>query len=183
VQLSVAEKANQRMLLKDYTDFRWSMATKLGNLSCVMSQLNLLDSEGNINMNHYMVDSWNVMGQAGAGRDPVFTDKMRESFMDCYATAQSWPQQALDRSPLHQKYGRHMIFFNCVSKAEMNLCTKYQARQWLEKLYGRLDTSMFADAATDPYEAAAMVMRLKYETATPEEDTVYRFFWGTSDVE
>ena len=113
--------------------------------------------------------------------------KLKEGFLDCYNVAQAWPQAALDRNPLYQKYGRHMIFFNCATKVEEQMCTKYQARQWLEQLYGRLDEELLGvlgpEVAADPYEAAAMVMRLKYETASPEEELVDKFFWGQPDIE
>ncbi len=88
-----------------------------------------------------------------------------------------------------------MIFFRCATETEVSLCTKYEARAWLDKVYGRLDTAaaLFAEAtsdpyeaasdpyeaASDPYEAAALVMRLKYGTDAPEADAVDRFFWGT----
>ena len=77
-----------------------------------------------------------------AASDPLFVTKLKEGFLDCYNVAQAWPQAALDRNPLYQKYGRHMIFFNCATKVEEQMCTKYQARQWLEQLYGRLDEEL-----------------------------------------
>lgn len=181
--LSSIEEANKRMLINDYSDFRWSMATKLGNLSCVMAQLQMLDDAGNINLDHYVTDNWSHVGQQGAAQDPVFVAKLKAGFRDCYAIAQAWPQPTLDRNPLHQKYGRHMIFFTCVAKTELQMCTKYQAKKWLEALYGHLDDSMFPEAASDPYEAAAMVMRLKYESASPEEEAVDRFFWGQPELD
>jgi hypothetical protein len=190
---SSAEEANRRRLLADYTDFRWSMATKLGNLSCVMSQLQMLDDAGNINLDHFIMFEGRATPPNGDGapptaaNDPLFVAKLKEGFLDCYSVAQAWPQAALDRNPLYQKYGRHMLFFNCATKVEEQMCTKYQARGWLERLYGRLDGAMVAalgpEVAADPYEAAAMVMRLKYETASPEEELVDKFFWGTPDIE
>lgn len=67
------------------------------------------------------------------------------------------------------------------------MCVKFEARRWLERLYGRLDDTLVSalgpEVAADPYEAAAMIMRLKYETATPEEELVDKFFWGQSDIE
>ena len=188
---NAVEEANRRRLMADYTDFRWSMATKLGNLSCVMSQMQMLDEAGNINLDHFMMVEGRVWGGGSdpksAASDPLFVTKLKEGFLDCYNVAQAWPQAALDRNPLYQKYGRHMIFFNCATKVEEQMCTKYLARQWLEQLYGRLDEELLGvlgpEVAADPYEAAAMVMRLKYETASPEEELVDKFFWGQPDIE
>jgi hypothetical protein len=181
--LNSVEEHNKQELQHDYTQFRWSLATKLGNLSCVMTQLGMLDDEGNVNKAYYMSDIWERQGQSLAARDPIFVEKLKEGVMDCHSLAESWPQRSLDRSPLYQMYGRLIIFFKCVAEEEVKMCTKFQAKQWLEKLYGRMDTSVLTEAAADPYEKAAMVMKLKYETATPEEDAVERFFWGTPDLE
>merc|ERR1719237_97228 len=42
--------------LEDYMDFKHSMETKIGNLSCVMTQLEMLDAAGNINMETYGIN-------------------------------------------------------------------------------------------------------------------------------
>jgi hypothetical protein len=47
-----------------------------------------------------------------------------------------------------------MIFFKCAAETEVSLCTKYEVRAWLDRVYGRLDTAaaLFAEAAnSDPY--------------------------------
>ncbi len=64
---------------------------------------------------------------------------MKAGFADCQASLQA----SLDRSgsPLHQLYGWQMIFFRCAAETEVSLCTKYEARAWLDRLYGRLDTA------------------------------------------
>jgi hypothetical protein len=188
---SSIEEVNRHQLLQSYTDFRWATATKLGNLSCVLAQLGMLDDEGNINLAGYYLsdDLWARQGRAGAAQDPLFVAKLKAGYADCHSLAAAWPQASLDRrGPLHQLYGRLMVFFKCAAEAEVSLCTKYAARAWLERVYGRLDTAaLFADedvaAVSDPYEAAALVMRLKYGTATPEADAVDRFFWGTPDLD
>ncbi len=81
------------------------------------------------------------MGESRSGRglrsDPLFVAKLKAGFADCQASLQA----SLDRSsdPLQKLFGRLMIFFRCAAETEVSLCTKYEARAWLDRLYGRLD--------------------------------------------
>ncbi len=70
-------------------------------------------------------------------------EKLKAGFADCHSLAAAWPQLSLDRSggPLQKLFGRPMIFFRCAAETEVSLCTKYEARAWLDRLYGRLDTA------------------------------------------
>merc|ERR1719331_1918098 len=42
---------------EEFMDFKGSMMTKIGNLSCVMTQLEMLDAAGNINTDFFSYES------------------------------------------------------------------------------------------------------------------------------
>ena len=154
-----------------------SMQTKVGNLSCVLNTMGMLDAAGNVRLEHFTVDMWNAIGQNGGGRDPVFVQKMRDGFTDCYNAAQSWPQSSLDRSPISKQWGRQMLFFKCAKKMEIKTCSQLQIKEWLEALYGPIDMSKFP-GFTDVYEAASFGLNVKRDMETPEEEMVRTFLWG-----
>jgi len=166
--------------LEDLADFKEGWESKLGNLSCVLTQLDMLDAAGNINMNKFSLLSLNrELRGTPAGADPVFVKKMADGYNDCYDISRSWPQQALDRHPMMKKHGRHMIFFECAKKMQMKLCTKLVIAQWLEILYGQHDSSKNAEYGLPPdkYDAAIMKVKVMEDAATEEMKFVDDFFW------
>ena len=170
--------------LEDFMDFKGSMMTKIGNLSCVLTQLEMLDAAGNINMETYGINKMSqYLRRTPAGSDPAFLQKMADGFSDCYDISRSWPQKALDRHPMHKEHGRHMIFFECAKKMEAKMCTKFQVHQWLETMYGPLDTlPQMLDMAVDEYDAAAVALKTLHYAASDEMKFVDDFFWGPSKM-
>jgi hypothetical protein len=165
-----AEFLRQGLKLKD------SMKTKVGNLSCVLTALNLLDAAGNVNLDHYTVEKWEKLGQSGYAKDPAFVQKMKDGYIECYNVAQAWPQSVLDKKgPLAKQWGRQMAFFKCAKKLEVKTCYQAQIKTRLETMYGPMDPTKFADFNGDLYEAATWALDVKEEMTTPEEKTVYNF--------
>jgi len=166
--------------MEDLAEFKEGWESKLGNLSCVLTQLDMLDAAGNINMNKFSLLSLNTMLRGSpAGSDPVFVKKMADGYNDCYDISRSWPQQALDRHPMMKKHGRHVIFFECAKKMEIKMCTKLEIAQWMEILYGKHDSSKSAEYGlpSDKYDAAVMKVKVMEEAATDEMKFVDDFFW------
>merc|ERR1711983_526006 len=114
------------------------MATKMGNLTCVLTEMELLTPDLKINIDGYM--------------------KLAEGYMDCYRISENWPQAPLNKNPLKKIFGRHMIFFKCAHKNEVRNCAKAEMLEWLETVYG---TDPEYDPAEhglpkDKYDAAAV---------------------------
>ena len=107
------------------------MQTKVGNLTCVLTKMGLLDASANVNLKHFTEDMWTQIGQNGGGKDPAFVQKMRDGFVDCYNIAQAWPQSNLDRNPLTKQWGRQMIFLKCAKKMELKTCSQLQVHRLL----------------------------------------------------
>jgi len=168
----------------DFMDFKHGMETKFGNLSCVLTQLEMLDAAGNINMEFFSYEnSLKMMGNTPAGSDPVFLKKFVAGCDDCYDISRSFPQKALDRHPMHKEHGRHMIFFECMKKMEVKMCTKFQINQWLETMYGPLDKlPQELNLPVDKYDASAVALKTMYSAASDEMKFVDDFFWGPSKM-
>merc|ERR1711997_1006899 len=164
--------------LEDFGEFKEGIATKMGNLTCVLTEMKLLTPDLKINIEEYTKPVAEIEGFkpeiSVAGQDPAFARKLSEGFMDCYRISENWPQAPLNRNPLP------MIFFKCADKTERKMCAKAQMLQWLETIYGK-------DPEYDPkehglpedkYDAAAVSIMVLNNAATPEEQFVGDFFWG-----
>ena len=103
--LDVTEE-NKEEFLMDMMDFKVSMMTKMGNLTCVLTQLNM------INADYYRTEEvMKGMRNSLAGQDEDFVTKMADNFSDCYDLSRVWPQNSLDRHPMTMNHRRKMIFF------------------------------------------------------------------------
>merc|ERR1712165_114124 len=91
-----------REFLEDFEEFKGDIATKMGNLTCVMQKPDMLDSNLQVNMAQYTTNVWNKidLSQTMAGEDPEWRNMLTTHYKDCYDIARSFPQSALNRNPL-----------------------------------------------------------------------------------
>lgn len=165
--------------LEDFQDFKEDMATKLSNLTCVLSKLKQLDSNLQVNLAAF-TGLWSQidLSKTLAGQDPVWRNMMNTGYTDCYDLAKAWPQDTLNRNPVTKVFGRHMVFFKCAKKVEMKGCARAQANAWLTALYGddpSFDWSQYG-MPSNRYERAEIAMKVLYESASPAENFVGDFF-------
>ena len=101
--------------LMDFEDFKGDVASMMGNLTCVLTKMDMLDSNLQVNMKAYTDDLWTKMdlSQTMAGEDPEWRQMLENEYKDCYDIARSFPQTALNKNPLMKVFGRHMVFFKC----------------------------------------------------------------------
>jgi len=168
--------------LADFEDFKGDIASKMGNLTCVMKKMDMLDNNLQVNMKAYSGDMWNKidLSQTMAGQDAEWRDMLETHYNDCYDIARSFPQSALNRNPLTKVFGRHMVFFKCAKKAEAKCCGMACANDMLETLYGRNDNYDWTQHGmpANKYERAAWTMKVMYGTASPEEGAIHEFFFS-----
>merc|ERR1712123_70969 len=162
------------------------LASSIGNMTCVLSKLNMLDENLQINMDMYTNDMWENMdlSETLAGEDPEWRNSMVGGFRDCHDIAQNWPQENLDRNPFTKVFGRHHVFFQCAKKVEEKGCAAAEMYRWLEAAYGKDDGSFDYtrfDLPKNKYERAALVTLVMYESATPAENMIGDFFYGKSN--
>jgi len=168
--------------LMDFEDFKGDIASKMGNLTCVMKKMDMLDNNLQVNMKAYSGDLWNKidLSQTMAGEDAEWRNMLETHYKDCYDIARSFPQSALNRNPLTKVFGRHMVFFKCAKKAEAKCCGMACANDMLETLYGKNDNYDWTQHGmpANKYERAAWTMKVMYGTASPEEGAIHEFFFS-----
>merc|ERR1712122_174439 len=156
--------------LMDFEDFKGDVASMMGNLTCVLQKMELLDSNLQINMKYYTGEGWNKidLAQTMAGEDPEWREMLEDSYKDCYDIARSFPQSALNRNPITKVFGRHMVFFKCAKKAEVKSCGMACANDMLSTLYGTNDQFNWSQYGLpqNKYERAAKTLMVMYGTAS-----------------
>merc|ERR1712131_115723 len=168
--------------LMDFEDFKGDVASMMGNLTCVLQKMELLDSNLQINMKYYTGEGWNKidLAQTMAGRGPRVERDAEGSYKDCYDIARSFPQSALNRNPITKVFGRHMVFFKCAKKAEVKSCGMACANDMLSTLYGTNDQFNWSQYGLpqNKYERAAKTLMVMYGTASKEEHFVHEFMFN-----
>merc|ERR1711879_1124919 len=180
--------------LGQFADFKSNVASRMGNLTCVLKEMKMMTPDNKINIDAYTSDlggessfemDFNIKGSAVS--DPEWRRKFSEVSRDCYKLAQNWPQSSLNKNPITRLFGRHMIFFRCADRTERKLCSEAQLFHGLEKLYGSLDSDELADRLDrlglpeDKYDAAAITVAVMHHAASEEEKFVDRFMWAKHD--
>merc|ERR1711981_53363 len=95
--------------LADFSDFKDDVASKMSNLTCVLSKMKMLDSNYQVNLKTYTEDFWKDvdLSQTLAGEDPVWRQMMIDGYSDCYDIAKSFPQSALNNNPIMKVWSPH----------------------------------------------------------------------------
>jgi len=167
--------------LEDFEDYKEDLGSKMGNLTCVMSKLDMLDSSLQVNLAEYTGGFFDKvdLSKTLAGSDPVWRQMMTSGYTDCYSIAQTFPQETLDKNPVSKVFGRHMIFFKCAAKVEKKCCYEAQMYDWIKTLYGEDPTFNWAQYGlpSNKYELAALTVKVMTETASNEEEFVGDFFY------
>jgi len=180
------DEEDKEEFLEDFADWKGDLASKIGNLTCVLTKLNMLDSNLQVNMDLYTNTAWEQMdlSETLAGSDPSWRQSVISGYTDCHQIAENFPQQSLDRNPLYKVFGRHMVFFSCAKKVEEKACAAAQMAKYLEVMYGtdmdQMDWTRFG-LPKNKYEQAALMTLVMYESASPEENFINDFFSGKSD--
>merc|ERR1712214_247742 len=168
--------------LMDFEDFKGDIASKMGNLTCVMKKMDMLDNNLQVNMKAYSGDMWSKidLSQTMAGEDAEWRKVLETHYKDCYDIARSFPQSALNRNPLTKVFGRHMVFFKCAKKVEHKCCAMACANDMLETLYGTNDNYDWTqhNMPQNKYKRAALTLKIMYGTASDEEMAINDFFFG-----
>merc|ERR1711963_399329 len=76
--------------LMDFEDFKGDVASMMGNLTCVLTKMDMLDSNLQVNMKAYTDDLWTKMdlSQTMAGEDPEWRQMLVDEYKDCYCPQQ-----------------------------------------------------------------------------------------------
>ena len=112
--LEIDEAAELEKFLADYDEFKEDIGSMIGNLTCVMTKLDMLDSALQVNLKLWTTDVWQQLDlkKTLAGEDPEWRQKMIGGYTDCYQvsphlihlfhlihlTLTRWPPTGLSRA-------------------------------------------------------------------------------------
>merc|ERR1712212_924642 len=178
--LEIDEAAELEKFLEDYDEFKTDIGSMIGNLTCVLTKMDMLDSALQVNLKLWTTDIWQQLNlkKTLAGEDPEWRQKLIGEYTDCYQVASNWPQQSLDRNPITKVFGRHIIFFKCAMKQEKKMCGMAQMYSWLTTLYGNSDDFNWSQFGLpqDKYDRAALTIMVQTEASSKEDKFVNDFF-------
>merc|ERR1711902_76564 len=87
--------------LEDFDDFKGGMATRIGNLTCVMTEMKMLTPELKVNIEEYTKDMEEEeeidLNETPIIADPEWRKRLTTGYQDCYDIAESIPSQALSK--------------------------------------------------------------------------------------
>merc|ERR1712212_481018 len=169
--------------IEDFGDFKEDIAGKMGNLTCVLTELKYLTEDLKLNIDYYTSPASEIDGfvlEESFAKDPEWSKKLADGYSDCYKISENFPQTALNRNPLTKIFGRHMIFFRCANRNEKRMCAQGQMLKYLEAIYGKDDSKKPSEFGLpdDKYDAAAVSIMVMQNAASSEEEFVGNFFWG-----
>merc|ERR1711878_84856 len=83
--LEVDEEQELEKFLEDYDDFKEDIGSMIGNLTCVLTKMNMLDSSLQVNLKLWTTDIWQQLDlkKTMAGEDPEWRQKMINGYNDC----------------------------------------------------------------------------------------------------
>jgi len=174
--------------LDDVADFKGGMAAKMGNLTCVLTEMKMLTPEQKVNIEEYTKDATEIEGfdleASPLASDPEWWQRLVKGYQDCYDISESIPQPALNKNPRMKRFGRQISFFKCADKNEKMNCALGFMKQALELKYAADDRDLTEfDLPADKYEAAGLTLMVQENGAPPEENFVWNFVLGEMPTE
>jgi len=112
---------------------REEMKEKMGNWSCIMQELKVVDENMELDLENMLDDvkSMNI-------RDKWLEDNTIEDIRTCYAVAQSLPQRFFSEEPLPEQWVKIMKFKKCKKMAMFKTCMNHDIKRKLENNFGPL---------------------------------------------
>lgn len=136
------------------------MQAKLGNASCVMQELGIIDANQNLDINA-MVKSVED-GEWGAFPDQWLKEHHIKDCRTCATYADSIPKTVFDECAYGEKWGRIMLFFQCEKEAKYKCCMNHDMKNKLEKSFGSLEELEQATGLSE-YQLLPLTMKLLHD--------------------
>eukprot|EP00088_Acartia_fossae_P064643 TRINITY_DN795_c0_g1_i2.p1 TRINITY_DN795_c0_g1~~TRINITY_DN795_c0_g1_i2.p1 ORF type:complete len:297 (-),score=68.53 TRINITY_DN795_c0_g1_i2:231-1121(-) len=174
--LSEEEKEEIKEEVEEHKEY---IVTEVGNLSCILTRMEYLKSDGVVDINDYSFDKIKeLIADSPAGQDDDFVTAVSDAATHCYEKSQQWSQNVLDKDPHMKLFGRQMVFFDCIFKAREDYCYKWQMFEGMRDIYG-------VDLGVDnlglegnKYDAAGEAWIEVFEHADHVYQYIDDFFWN-----
>merc|ERR1712095_2412 len=136
------------------------MQAKLGNASCVLKELDIIDQNENLDVSG-MVQSIE-RGEWGEFPDEWLKEQHIKDCRNCAAFTDSIPKTVFEECAYGEKWGRIMMFFHCENEAKFKCCMNHDMKLKLEKSFGSLESLEEATGLPE-YQLLPMTMKLLNE--------------------
>merc|ERR1711945_16290 len=133
---------------------------KLGNASCVLKELNIIDQNENLDISG-MVQSVE-RGEWGEFPDQWLKEQHIKDCRTCATFADSIPKTVFEECAWGEKWGRIMMFFQCEKDTKYKTCMNHDMKLKLEKSFGSLESLEEATGLPE-YQLLPMTMKLLNE--------------------
>merc|ERR1711997_1285100 len=137
-----------------------TMQAKLGNASCVLQELGIIDQNQNLDVNK-MVKSVED-GEWGQFPDQWLKEHHIKDCQTCATYADSIPKPVFDECAYGEKWGRIILFFQCEKEAKYKLCMNHDMKEKLEKSFGSLEELEQATGLPE-YQLLPLTMKLLHD--------------------
>jgi len=136
------------------------MQAKLGNASCVLQELGIIDQNQNLDINK-MVKSVED-GEWGEFPDQWLKEHHIKDCQTCATYADSIPKPVFDECAYGEKWGRIILFFQCEKEAKYKCCMNHDMKGKLEKSFGSLEELEQATGLPE-YQLLPLTMKLLHD--------------------
>merc|ERR1711997_299955 len=137
-----------------------TMQAKLGNASCVLQELGIIDQNQNLDVNK-MVKSVED-GEWGKFPDQWLEEHHIKDCQTCATYADSIPKPVFDECAYGEKWGRIILFFQCEKEAKYKCCMNHDMKGKLEKSFGTLEDLEQATGLPE-YQLLPLTMKLLHD--------------------
>jgi len=147
-------------LVEKLAEQKHQMEAKIGNMTCVMRELNVLDASNNIDVQAMKRDT-----QKYTMPSEWFKNKYEHLLDTCYEMATNLPAEIAENSVITGetfgtvKLGEVKMFSKCCEKAKMKLCMHQDIKNKVESNFGPMEDILQETQLTE-HEFFPLVMQL-----------------------
>jgi len=155
----------------------------IGNLTCVMEKMQMIDRDGEILIENYRGDNLeNLLKVTTAGSDPDFITSTSEAAEDCFILAKELPKEDHDDHDNHdaviKSFEKKKNFFECMFEAQEELCLKWQMYHGMKDIYGVDVDKVNLGGHGDKYEKGKDAWIENHKLAGHVHQAILNFFWS-----
>merc|ERR1719500_1321335 len=146
-------------LVEKLAEQKHHMEAKIGNMTCILRETNVIDASNNIDMQAMKRDM-----QQYTMPSPWFGQKYEQMLDTCYEMATNLPAEIADNSVVTGsfgtvKLGEIKMFEKCTMKGEMKLCMNQDIKNKVESNFGPMEELLQQTQLTE-HEFFRLVMQL-----------------------
>jgi len=136
------------------------MKAKMGNASCVLKELDIIDQNENLDVSGMVQSVEN--GEWGKFESEWLQEQHIKDCRNCATFAETIPKSVFAECAYGEKWGRIMMFFQCEKESKYKTCMNHDMKLKLEKSFGSLE-DLEEKTGLPEYQLLPMTMKLLNE--------------------